>query len=69
MAPNGAQLYQSFLIRCWSTPQEGDDGVPEWRFELQVVAAEQEKHLFSSYELLMAFVAARLAAVAGNEGP
>ncbi|MCP4417123.1 MAG: hypothetical protein GY805_10900 [Chloroflexi bacterium] len=60
------QVYQSFLIRCWLIPPATNDALPIWRFELQEVSAEPQKHRFGSFEQLEAFVSAQLTAVAAN---
>jgi hypothetical protein len=66
MSKQTNQLHQSFLVRCWLIPQ-GTVGEPSlWRFELQELTAESQKHRFSDLEQLNAFMAARLTAVADS---
>ncbi|MFZ0544666.1 MAG: hypothetical protein WAM60_04480 [Candidatus Promineifilaceae bacterium] len=67
MSKQVKQFYQSFLIRCWlTTPYETTAESPSWRFELQEVSAESEKHRFSNLEQVNAFIATRLTAVSNN---
>ena len=64
MAKQADQVYQSFLVRCWFIPPATTDEPAAWRFELREVSAEPQKHGFSDLEQLIAFVAAKLTAVA-----
>lgn len=64
MAKQADQVYQSFLVRCWLMPPATTGEPAAWRFELREVSAEPQKHGFSDLEQLIAFVAAKLTAVA-----
>jgi hypothetical protein len=64
MSKQANQLYHSFLVRCWFIPAATVDEPPAWRFEVQEVSAEPQKHRFSDFEQLKAFMAAKLTAVA-----
>jgi hypothetical protein len=69
MAKHADQLYQSFLVRCWLIPPATIGEPVTWRFELREVAADPQKYGFSDLEQLIAFMAAKLTAVAaaGNQ--
>ena len=56
-------IYHSFLVRCWLSPPMTADEAPAWRFELQEVSAESEKHRFRNLDLLCAFTSEKLAAI------
>jgi hypothetical protein len=64
MAKQADQVYQSFLVRCWLVPPATTGEPATWRFELREVSAEPQKYGFSDLEQLIAFVAAKLTAVA-----
>jgi hypothetical protein len=66
MSKQADPVYQSFLIRCWFIPPATADEPPAWRFEVQEVTDESQKHRFSDLEQLQAFVAAKLVAVAAG---
>jgi hypothetical protein len=66
MAKQADQVYQSFLVRCWLMPPATTDEPAAWRFELREVAAEPQKYGFSDLEQLIAFMAAKLTAVAAT---
>lgn len=66
MAKQAVQHYQSFLVRCWLTSEEAAGEPPLWRFELQEVSAELQKHRFSDLEELKTFISARLTAVSNS---
>lgn len=69
MSKQTGQVYRSFLVRCWFIPAETADALPIWRFEVQEVAAEPQKHRFSDFEQLKSFMAATLTAVAADSNP
>lgn len=60
MQEQAEHIYHSFLVRCWLTPPTTADEPPAWRFELQEVSAESEKHRFRNLDLLCAFTSAKL---------
>ncbi|MBE2199259.1 MAG: hypothetical protein IAE79_11665 [Anaerolinea sp.] len=66
MAKQANQVYQSFLVRCWLIRPATEDEPETWRFELCEVAAEPQKHGFNNLEQLIAFMAAKLTAVAAS---
>ncbi len=64
MTKQADQLYHSFLVRCWFIPAATANEPPAWRFEVQEVSDKPQKHRFSDFEQLKAFIAAKLTAVA-----
>ena len=64
MSKYADQVYTSFLVRCWFVPPATTDELPTWRFEVQEVSDEPQKHRFSDFEQLQAFMLAKLTAVA-----
>jgi len=66
MAKQADQVYHSFLVRCWFIPAATADEPPTWRFELREVSAEPQKHRFSDFEQVQAFISAKLTAVAAG---
>lgn len=59
-------VYTSFLVRCWFIPPATANEPPTWRFEVQEVSDKPQKHRFSDFEQLQAFMSAKLTAVAAN---
>ena len=66
MSKQTEQIYHSFLVRCWLTPPATADEPSAWRFEVQEVTDEFQKHRFSNLEQLNAFTSAKLTAVAAE---
>ena len=56
-------IYHSFLVRCWLIPPATADEAPAWRFELQEVSAESEKHRFRDLDQLCTFTSAKLESI------
>jgi hypothetical protein len=68
MAMQTDRIYQSFLVRCWLIPPATANEPPAWRFELREVTAESPVQRFGSFAQLNEFMAARLTAVATQNG-
>ena len=66
MSKQTERLYHSFLVRCWSTLPATAGEPSAWRFEVQEVTDESQKHRFSNLEQLHAFTSAKLTAVAAE---
>jgi len=60
------QLYQSYLIRCWTTPATGKERQPTQRFILETVSAPPHRQGFDSLAELLAFLQVELEADAYN---